>query len=416
MYKFTPSRINLFGNSKVAQQYIGVAKSQMEILVNSMKFQNLKQAIRRIKINDNVYIECRKVFDLQMINIYSPEVEVIEVIETEILPTEFYIRFKFNGYNPVNGGEKVRIQFPDDPALDYSQLFRLPLDTVDELNLVGPFIFDADHSLGLSLDCEFRLGDNKYTNQYSFFHNYFEEVSSDDPDRTHYSYVEIIENTCETGPCNQLVAVFREGTSHVKATNFWKKNRWYKSKVDLSNAPTADETINGEVFPVYTIDWDVYGIQWDTTVYNGYSSSGEDCSIEDFTIPGTSITTSTLGTTFPEELVDHGYQETCFNAIGLGEYVNCKQWESYIGLDTYDEMTANNLCIRINEENNTLSFSASSKQSKMDASYVKVQRYYNSPIDGWEWVEDICSQEPGYSGPHIKVEYFGLMLLTEDYF
>lgn len=109
MYKFTPSRIKLFGNPKIAQQYIGVAKSQMNILVNSMKFQNLKQAVRRIRVNDNVYVECRKVFDTQIINIYSPEIEAIHGEEVEVefriqLRLDFSAENEFVGF-PVTGSD-----------------------------------------------------------------------------------------------------------------------------------------------------------------------------------------------------------------------------------------------------------------------------------------------------------------------
>lgn len=60
-----PTKIVTKGDEQRAREHIGVAHSQMEILINSMKFQNLKQSVRRVTFGPDVFIECVKCFDLQ---------------------------------------------------------------------------------------------------------------------------------------------------------------------------------------------------------------------------------------------------------------------------------------------------------------------------------------------------------------
>lgn len=85
--------INLVGDKVLAEQFIGPAKSQMRILENSMKFQNLSQAIRRVKLNADVYVECVRVFNLSIINIVANSVssKALKVIEDTL--SDLYIVF-----------------------------------------------------------------------------------------------------------------------------------------------------------------------------------------------------------------------------------------------------------------------------------------------------------------------------------
>jgi len=85
--------INLVGDKVLAEQFIGPAKSQMRILENSMKFQNLSQAIRRVKLNTDVYVECVRVFNLSIINIVANSVssKALKVIEDTL--SDLYIVF-----------------------------------------------------------------------------------------------------------------------------------------------------------------------------------------------------------------------------------------------------------------------------------------------------------------------------------
>lgn len=64
------------GDEKKAKAFLGPARSQMEILKNQMSFQNLSQGIRRLWLNNNVYVECRKIFDYQECRVWvRPELE-----------------------------------------------------------------------------------------------------------------------------------------------------------------------------------------------------------------------------------------------------------------------------------------------------------------------------------------------------
>lgn len=69
-----PSRIKLFGNKSLAEQFIGPAKSQMDILLNQMKFQKINQGVRRVRLHSNIFVECIKIFNTQVINIIAFEI------------------------------------------------------------------------------------------------------------------------------------------------------------------------------------------------------------------------------------------------------------------------------------------------------------------------------------------------------
>lgn len=85
--------INLVGDKVLAEQFIGPAKSQMRILENSMKFQNLSQAIRRVKLNADVYVECVRVFKLSIINIVANSVSSKALKDVEDILSDLYIVF-----------------------------------------------------------------------------------------------------------------------------------------------------------------------------------------------------------------------------------------------------------------------------------------------------------------------------------
>jgi len=76
-----PISIKLVGDSKYLQEFIGPAKSQMELLRNFMSFRNLSQGVRRIRLQDNVYIECVKCYNHERCTIVSSEVEQEEIID-----------------------------------------------------------------------------------------------------------------------------------------------------------------------------------------------------------------------------------------------------------------------------------------------------------------------------------------------
>jgi hypothetical protein len=331
----------------------------------------------------------------------------------------FYIRFTFNGHNPVSGGEKVRIQFPDDPELNYSQLYRLPLDTEDGLNLIGPFIFSEDKNLGLSLDCEFYFGDNKYTSSSSYFHHYYEQVLADDPERTHSSYVENLvtyHSYYPGGSLTQRVAKFST-VSNAKDTHFWKKVTFIKSQTDLSNATMTTEEINGEMFPVYTIDFEVYGISTAHPLVNGYSYQGLDCGLDDLGANADPFVGAfVINSTFPNELAHNNYSNCNFEeSEGF-----CKVWEAVRSFETQTGLTADNLCIRTDTEGDILPFTTAQIKSELFTKSVQVFHWYYDEIDGTMWDYDICYLDfsPGWrnDGTAIINNWSGLSLLPENYF
>lgn len=84
-----PPKIVILGDEKIGRQFIGPAKSQLEILLGQLKFQNLTQGIRRIRLADNIFVECVKHFDFQSVSItvISDDKKILEenIIETTYL-------------------------------------------------------------------------------------------------------------------------------------------------------------------------------------------------------------------------------------------------------------------------------------------------------------------------------------------
>lgn len=78
MIRIDPTKILVGGDKNKARTFIGPAKSQLEILKNQMKFQNLKQGLRRLWLNDNVYVECRKIFNYQECRIWVRPTIIVE--------------------------------------------------------------------------------------------------------------------------------------------------------------------------------------------------------------------------------------------------------------------------------------------------------------------------------------------------
>lgn len=86
MIRINPTKILVGGDKIKAKNFIGNAKSQLEILKQSMSFQNLSQGVRKLWLNDDVYIECRKSFNYQECKVWvRPIIESIK--DTEFDPT-----------------------------------------------------------------------------------------------------------------------------------------------------------------------------------------------------------------------------------------------------------------------------------------------------------------------------------------
>ncbi len=76
-----PRKIVIAGNKSYGLKFLGEAQSQLAILENQMKFQNLSQGSRKVKLNDNIHIECWSCFSAQGIKITTfgvPEVPPLE--------------------------------------------------------------------------------------------------------------------------------------------------------------------------------------------------------------------------------------------------------------------------------------------------------------------------------------------------
>ncbi len=89
---FGLNKIKIAGDREKARCYIGQAVSQMNILINQMSFQNLTQGWRRLWLNENVYIECGKVFNHQECRIWHRPLSFEEVGIESSIPIHFYVR------------------------------------------------------------------------------------------------------------------------------------------------------------------------------------------------------------------------------------------------------------------------------------------------------------------------------------
>jgi hypothetical protein len=81
-YRKVPKKIIITGDIDRGKTYIGQADSQLNILQNQMRFQNLKQGWRTVKLADDVVVECWSCFSLSAVRIHvvpaGPEVEKLE--------------------------------------------------------------------------------------------------------------------------------------------------------------------------------------------------------------------------------------------------------------------------------------------------------------------------------------------------
>ena len=81
-----PPKIKLIGDTKEGERLRGFALSQLQILHNSMSFQNLKVYTRVVRFDDGSYIHAFSSFGVDVVTVYVPPVslperEVVEVIE-----------------------------------------------------------------------------------------------------------------------------------------------------------------------------------------------------------------------------------------------------------------------------------------------------------------------------------------------
>lgn len=91
LIRINPTKMLVGGNQRAAKNFLGPARSQLEILKQAMSFQNLSQGVRKIWLNDDVYVECRKIFNYQECRVWVRPAP----IEEELLEEQkiyFYVR------------------------------------------------------------------------------------------------------------------------------------------------------------------------------------------------------------------------------------------------------------------------------------------------------------------------------------
>lgn len=84
LIRINPTKVLVGGDKKKAETFIGPARSQLEILKQDMSFQNLSQGVRKVWLNSNVYVECRKIFNYQECKIWVRPIVAKEVIGEDI--------------------------------------------------------------------------------------------------------------------------------------------------------------------------------------------------------------------------------------------------------------------------------------------------------------------------------------------
>lgn len=89
LIRINPIKILVSGNRDRAQNFIGAAKSQLEILKKQMTFQNLTQAVRRVWLLEDVYVECTVCHDYEECRIWAQEFSEEEVTYKDVY---FYVR------------------------------------------------------------------------------------------------------------------------------------------------------------------------------------------------------------------------------------------------------------------------------------------------------------------------------------
>lgn len=196
--KINPTKILFGGDVTLAKDFIGQAKSQMDILLQDLSFQKLKQGIRRIQPYNNVTIECRKVFDYQECRIYV-EPKPVESSSTSE-PIYFYVRLK----NTTAGYESDRMICYD----VVSREVLIDVDVVSGVTTLGDgnalsdvtgWISDIDSGQGY---------DNLFT-------TWFNEVSLVDP----YSKRDTASDAPYSHP--ELSYSLNDSLAGVSGTDYW---------------------------------------------------------------------------------------------------------------------------------------------------------------------------------------------------
>lgn len=134
MIRINPTKILVGGDKSKARNYIGKAKSQMNILLQDMSFQNLSQGSRRSKFGD-VEIVCHKCFNSQECYIFAP----VSVIGGECWSSDILVNGEKVGM--WMEGEIINVSLPDfqtqkdevylDKGLDHDKFRKLYAYSMD---------------------------------------------------------------------------------------------------------------------------------------------------------------------------------------------------------------------------------------------------------------------------------------------
>lgn len=98
LIRINPTKMLIGGDKKRALEFLGAARSQMEILKKQMSFQKLSQGTRKIWLFEDVHVECFKCHNYQESRIWvRPHEDNLEIVDEAI----FFIRIFHPGWFPV---------------------------------------------------------------------------------------------------------------------------------------------------------------------------------------------------------------------------------------------------------------------------------------------------------------------------
>lgn len=84
-YRKVPKKIVVTGDIDRGRTYIGQADSQLNILQNQMRFQNLDQGWRTVKLAEDVVVECWSCFSLSAVHIHATPPKPAEKKKEELI-------------------------------------------------------------------------------------------------------------------------------------------------------------------------------------------------------------------------------------------------------------------------------------------------------------------------------------------
>jgi hypothetical protein len=132
-----PCKITLTGDKDYARNFIGAAHSQLRILESEMRFQNLKQGVRKVRLNQRITVEARICFSLKEIIIYC--MPIFDEERKEFEEVDFCVLAGLAFPSSINGRILRSVNF----GKTWKQLDDLDPDHVNQVHLINlkPGIF-----------------------------------------------------------------------------------------------------------------------------------------------------------------------------------------------------------------------------------------------------------------------------------